>query len=96
MLGKLLGTLVKAGLPLIGNVLKPSAKSNMVLLGLTVAASVTAAAIQKKTFGSETTTLIISDEEMKMTSINEIVNPLQDVEGEKNPPNNFSPVLLQT
>ena len=55
-----------------------------------MAASVTAAAIQKKTFGSETTTLIISDEEM--TSIIEIVNPLQDVEGEKSPPNNFSPV----
>ena len=43
-LHKLFGPLV-TGLPLIGNVLKPLAKSVLILLGLTVAASATDAAI---------------------------------------------------
>ena len=51
-LGKILGPLIKTGLPLIGNVLKPLAKSVLVSLGLTVAASVTDAAIEKKILGS--------------------------------------------
>ena len=51
-------------LPLIGNVRKPSAKNVFVPLGLTAAASTTNAAIQKKMFGSGTTTLIISNEQM--------------------------------
>ena len=38
-LGKLLGELLKTGLPLIGNVLKPLAKSVLIPLGLTAAAS---------------------------------------------------------
>ena len=46
------------------NVLKPLAKSVIILLGLTAAASATAAAIQRKTFGSCMTTLIISNKEM--------------------------------
>ena len=46
------------------NVLKPLAKTVLIPLGLTSAASATDAAIQKKIFGSGTTTLIISNEEM--------------------------------
>ena len=44
--------------------LKPSAKNDLILLGLTAAASATEAAIHKKMFGSGTTSLIISNEEM--------------------------------
>ena len=51
-LGKILGPLIKTGLSLIGNVLKPLAKSVLVPLGLTVAASATDAAIEKKILGS--------------------------------------------
>ena len=45
-LDRLLGPLLKIGLPLIGNVLKPLAKSVLIPLGLTAAA--TDAAIHKK------------------------------------------------
>ena len=38
-LGKLLGPLLKAGLPLIKNVITPLAKSVLILLGLTAAAA---------------------------------------------------------
>ena len=38
-LGKLLGPLLKSGLPLIKNVIKPLAKSVLISLGLTAAAS---------------------------------------------------------
>ena len=51
-------------MPLIGNVLKPVAKSVLIPLGLTAAASATDAASQKKIFGSCTTLLIISNEEL--------------------------------
>ena len=51
-------------MPLIGNVLKPLAKSVLTPLGLTAAASATDAAIHKKMFGPGFTTLIISNEEM--------------------------------
>ena len=51
-------------MPLIGNVLKPLAKSLLIPLGLTAAASATDAAIHRKMFGSRVTTLIISNEEM--------------------------------
>ena len=61
--------------PLIKNVLKPSAKS-VLTLGLTAGASATDAAIQKKIFGSDITTLIISMEEMN--DINQIVKSLED------------------
>ena len=47
-LGRLLGPLLKTGLPLMGNVLKPLAKKVLTLLGLTAAASATNAAIHKK------------------------------------------------
>ena len=46
------------------NVVKPLAKSVLIPLGLTAAASATDAAIQKKIFGSVMTALIISNEEM--------------------------------
>ena len=63
-LGRLLGPLLKIGLPLIGNVVKPLAKSVLILLGLTAAASATDGAIYKKMFGSGVTTLVIYNEEM--------------------------------
>ena len=47
-LGRLLGPLLKTGLPLIGNVLKPLVKGILTPLGLTAAASTTDAAIHKK------------------------------------------------
>ena len=69
-LGKLLGPLMKTGLPLIKNVIKPLAKSVLIPLGLTVPVSAADAGIQKKKkktkkkLASGTTTLIILNEEM--------------------------------
>ena len=63
-LGKLLGPLLKTGLPLIKNVIKPLAKSVLIPLGLTAAASAADARIHKKILASGNTTLIISNEEM--------------------------------
>ena len=63
-LGRLLGPLLKTGLPLIKNVLKPLAKNVLIPLGLTAAASATNAAIHKKMFGSGVTTLTVSNEEI--------------------------------
>ena len=50
VLGRLLGPLLKTGLPLIGNVLKRLAKSVLIPLRLTATASATDAAIHKKIF----------------------------------------------
>ena len=47
-LGRLLGPLLKTGLPLIKNVIKPLAKSVLIALGLTIAASAADAGIHKK------------------------------------------------
>ena len=47
-LGKLLGPLLKAGLPLMKSVIKPLAKSVLLPLGLTAAASAADAGIHKK------------------------------------------------
>ena len=47
-LGKLLGPLLKTGLPLMKGVIKPLAKSVLILLGLTAAASAADAGIHKK------------------------------------------------
>ena len=63
-LGRLLGSLLKTGLSIIRNVLKPLAKSVLIPLGLTAAASAADAAVHKKMFGPGTTTLVISNEEM--------------------------------
>ena len=65
-LGKLLGPLLKTGLPLIKSAIKPLTKSVLIPLGLTAAASAADAGIHKKILGSghNNTTLIISNDEM--------------------------------
>ena len=75
-LGKLLGPLLKNGLSLIKNVIKPLDKSILIPLGLTAAVSAADAGIYKKILGSGTTTLIISNEEMN--DIMKIVQALED------------------
>ena len=83
-LEKLLRQLLKAWLHLIENVLKPLAKSVLIPLGLTAAASATDAAIHKEMFGSghlsdlatRNTTLIISNEEMN--DIMKIIKSLEE------------------
>ena len=47
-LGRLLGPVLKTGLPLIKNVIKPLANSVLIPLGLTTAASAADAKIHKK------------------------------------------------
>ena len=69
-LGRLLDPLLKTGLPLIKNWIKPLAKSG---LGFIPAAD---AGIHKKILGSGTTTLIISNDEME--DITKIVKSLED------------------
>ena len=67
-LGRFLGPLLKTGLSLIKNVIKPLGKSVLIPLGLTAAASAADAGIQKKILGSRhnnTTTLITSNDEME-------------------------------
>ena len=76
-LGRHLRSLLKTGLPLIGNVLKPLAKSVLIPLRLKAAASATDAAIHKKMFGSGNTTLIISNKEMN--DIMKIIKSLEDI-----------------
>ena len=81
-LGRLLGPLLKTGLPLIKNVIKPLVKSVLIPLGLTAATSAVDAGIHEKKLGSgcssapKTTTLIISNDEMKDTI--EIVKSLEE------------------
>ena len=75
-LGRLLGPLLKTGLPLIKNIIKPLAKSVLIPLGLTAAASAADAGRLKKILGSGNTTLIISNEEMD--DIIKIVQALED------------------
>ena len=77
-LGKLLGPLLKTGLPLIKNVITPLAKSVLISLGLTAAASAADAEIHKKILGSgNTTTLIISNKDME--DLIKIVKSLEDL-----------------
>ena len=75
-LGKLLGPLLKTGLPLIKNVITPLAKSVLIPLGLTAAGSAADAGRHKKILGSGNTTLIISNKDMK--DIIKIVKSLED------------------
>ena len=76
-LGRLLGQLLKTGLPLMKNVIDPLAKSVLIPLGLTAAASAADAGIHKKILGSgNMTTLIISNDEMG--DIIKIVKSLED------------------
>ena len=66
-LGKLLGPLLRTGLPLMKSVIKPLAKSVLIPLGLTAAASAADPGIHKKILGSgqnNNTTLVISNDEM--------------------------------
>ena len=64
-LARLLGPLLKTGLPLIENVITPLAKSLLIPLGLTAAASAADAGIYRKILGSGNTTLIISNKDME-------------------------------
>ena len=72
--GKLLGPLLKTGLPLIKNVITPLAKSVLIPLGLTAAAAAADAEIHKKILGPgrhsssashNTATLVISKKDME-------------------------------
>ena len=75
-LGRLLGSLLRTGLPLIKHVIETLAKSVLIPLGLTAAASAADAGIHRKILGSGNTTLIISNEEMN--DIIKIVQALED------------------
>ena len=76
-LGRLLGPLLKTGLPVIKNVIKPLAKSALIPLGLTAAASAADAGIHKKILGSgNITALIIPNNEME--DIIKIIKSLED------------------
>ena len=75
-LSRLFGPLLKTGLPLLKNVIKPLAKSVLIPLGLTETASAADAGIHKKILDSGTPTLIISNNEME--DIIEIVKALED------------------
>ena len=70
-LGKILGPLLKARLSLLKSVIKP-----LELLVLTAVSSAIDAGVQKKIYGSGTTTVIISNEEMNV--IMKIVQALED------------------
>ena len=61
---RLLDSLLKTGLSLIKNILKPLAKSILIPLGLTAVASATNEPIEKKIFGSDMAALITSNEEL--------------------------------
>ena len=78
-LGRLLGPLLRTGLPLMKSAIKPLAKSVLIPLGLTATASAADAGIHKKILGSghnNNTTLIISNDEMD--GILKIVKSLED------------------
>ena len=74
-LGKLLGPLLKIGLPLIKSVIKPLAKSVLIPLGLTAAASADAR-IHKKILGTGNTTLTISNKNIE--DLIKIIKSLED------------------
>ena len=62
-LGRLLGPLLRTGLPLMKSVIQLLAKRVLIPLGLTAAASAADAGIHKKILGSgHNTTLIISND----------------------------------
>ena len=76
-LGRLLGPLLKTGLPLKTNVIKPLTKIVLMPLGLTAAASAADTGIHKKILGSRNMTpLIISNDEIE--DIIKIVKSLKD------------------
>ena len=73
-LGRILGLSLKTGLSLMKNVIKPLAKSVLISLGLTAAASAADAGIHKKILGSGTTIIMSNDE---MEDIIKIVKSLE-------------------
>ena len=75
-LGRLLGPLLKTGLPLISYEIKPLDKSVLIPLGSTAAASAADAGIHKKMLGSGNMTTIISNDEIH--DIIKIVKSLED------------------
>ena len=76
-LGKLLGPLIKTGLPLMKSVITPLAKSILIPLGLTAAAAAADAGIHKKILGlGGHTKLIISNKDID--NLIEIVKSLED------------------
>ena len=78
-LGRLLGPLLKTGLPLMKSVIKSLPKSVLIPLGLMAAASAADAGMHQKILGSghnNNTTLIISNDEMD--DILKIVKSLED------------------
>ena len=80
-LGKLLGPLLKTGLSSMKSVIKPLAKSVLIPLGLTAAASAADAGMHKKILGSgkannDNKILIISNDEMD--DILKIVKSIED------------------
>ena len=83
-LSRLLGLLLKTGISLIKDVIKPLAKSLLIPLGLTAAALAADAGIHKKILGSgnpssshnNNTVLIISNDEIE--DIIKIIKSLED------------------
>ena len=81
-LRRLFGQLLKTGFPLIKNVMKPLAKSDLIPLGVTASASAVDAGIHKKILRSgcsstpKTITLIVSNDKMK--DLIEIVKSFED------------------
>ena len=68
---------MKIEFPLIGYILKPLAKSILIPLALTAAASATDAAIHKKMFRSSATALVISNQKKKNDIIKIIKSPVE-------------------
>ena len=60
--GRLIGSLLRNGLPLLKNVLQPLAKSVLIPVGLTAAAASTTDVVIQKKIGSGMTILITSNE----------------------------------
>ena len=86
-LGKILGPLLKTGLPLLKSVIKP-----LGLLGLIAASSAIDSSVQKRIYGSGTTTLVISNEEM-----NDIMKIVQAIKNEtKEQKGGFLSMILGT
>ena len=86
-LGKILGPLLKTGLSLLKSVIKP-----LGLLGLIAASSAIDSSVQKRIYGSGTTTLVISNEEM-----NDIMKIVQAIKNEtKEQKGGFLSMILGT
>ena len=82
-LGRLLGQLLKTGLPLIKNVIKPLAKSVLIPLGLNPAASAADTGIHKKILGSKNPSSSHNDNTVLMISndgIEDIIKIIKSLE----------------